>query len=121
MPGRWRRRSPLPFDPAKMSANTAVIDRTPAESDDAACGHGVKHDSFANGFASHSADSTTVFSAKREAQLKDAEAKYRGIFENAIEGIYQSTPDGRYVAVNIALARMYGYESPAEMMGQVSD
>jgi two-component system, cell cycle sensor histidine kinase and response regulator CckA len=54
-------------------------------------------------------------------QLRDAEAKYRGMFENAIEGIYQSSPDGRYLAVNAALARMYGYESPEEMMSQVSD
>ncbi len=54
-------------------------------------------------------------------QLREAEAKYRGMFENAIEGIYQSTPDGRYLAVNAALARMYGYETPAEMMDHVSD
>jgi PAS domain S-box-containing protein len=53
--------------------------------------------------------------------LRDAEAKYRGIFENAIEGIYQSTPDGHYLTVNAALARMYGYESPEEMMSQISD
>jgi len=54
-------------------------------------------------------------------QLKEAETRYRGIFENAIEGIYQSTPDGRYLVVNAALARMYGYEHPAELMNQVSD
>jgi two-component system, cell cycle sensor histidine kinase and response regulator CckA len=54
-------------------------------------------------------------------QLLDAEARYRGMFENALEGIYQSTPDGRYIAVNAALARMYGYDSPEEMMAQVSD
>jgi PAS domain S-box-containing protein len=54
-------------------------------------------------------------------KLRDAEAKYRGMFENAIEGIYQSTPDGRYLAVNAALARMYGYETPEEMMAAVSD
>jgi PAS domain S-box-containing protein len=53
--------------------------------------------------------------------LRDAEAKYRGMFENAIEGIYQSTPDGRYLAVNAALAKMYGYDSPEDMMTQVSD
>ena len=40
--------------------------------------------------------------------LKDAEAKYRGMFENAVEGIYQSTPEGHYLAVNSALARMCG-------------
>jgi two-component system, cell cycle sensor histidine kinase and response regulator CckA len=43
------------------------------------------------------------------------------MFENAIEGIYQSTPDGRYLVVNAALARMYGYESPEELMNDVSD
>jgi len=54
-------------------------------------------------------------------QLKEAENRYRGMFENAIEGIYQSTPDGRYLVVNAALARMYGYEHPDELMNQVSD
>lgn len=58
---------------------------------------------------------------RREEQLKEAEARYRGIFENAVEGIYQSTPDGRYVAVNPALAKMYGYTSPEEMLAAVSD
>ena len=43
------------------------------------------------------------------------------MFENAIEGIYQSTPDGRYLVVNAALARMYGYEHPDELMNRVSD
>jgi two-component system cell cycle sensor histidine kinase/response regulator CckA len=53
--------------------------------------------------------------------LKDAEAKYRGMFENAVEGIYQSTPDGQFLAVNSALARMYGYDRPEELLSQVSD
>jgi len=43
------------------------------------------------------------------------------MFENAIEGIYQSTPDGQYLVVNAALARMYGYERPEEMLNLVSD
>ena len=43
------------------------------------------------------------------------------MFENAIEGIYQSTPDGHYLVVNAALARMYGYEHPDELLNQVSD
>jgi PAS domain S-box-containing protein len=43
------------------------------------------------------------------------------MFENAIEGIYQSTPDGRYLVVNAALARMYGYDRPEELLNQVSD
>ena len=50
-----------------------------------------------------------------------AEAKYRNIFENAIDGIFQSTPDGRFLSVNLAMARMYGYESPAEMIQSVTD
>jgi PAS domain S-box-containing protein len=54
-------------------------------------------------------------------QLKEAETKYRGMFENAIEGIYQSTPEGRYLVVNAALARMYGYEQPEQLLNQVSD
>ena len=53
--------------------------------------------------------------------LREAEAKYRGMFENAVEGIYQSTPDGRYLTVNRALARMYGYERTDQLMNQVSD
>jgi PAS domain S-box-containing protein len=53
--------------------------------------------------------------------LKEAETRYRGMFENAIEGIYQSTPDGRYLVVNAALAKMYGYVRPDELMNQVSD
>jgi PAS domain S-box-containing protein len=53
--------------------------------------------------------------------LKEAENRYRGMFENAVEGIYQSTPDGRYLVVNAALARMYGYEHAEELLNQVSD
>jgi PAS domain S-box-containing protein len=60
-------------------------------------------------------DQTTIL------RLKEDESKYRGMFENAIEGIYQSTPGGRYLVVNAALARMYGYEHPRELMNQVSD
>ncbi|MFM6400206.1 MAG: GAF domain-containing protein, partial [Planktothrix sp.] len=50
-----------------------------------------------------------------EAQKK-AEAKYRSIFENAIEGIFQTTPDGRYLSAKPALARIYGYNSPEELI-----
>jgi len=50
-----------------------------------------------------------------------AEAKYRDIFENAIDGIFQSTPDGRFVSVNPAMARMYGYESPEDMLRSITD
>jgi two-component system, cell cycle sensor histidine kinase and response regulator CckA len=56
-----------------------------------------------------------------EEALRSAENKYRSIFENAIEGIFQSTPEGRYLSVNPALARMHGYESPEEMMSSITD
>jgi PAS domain S-box-containing protein len=47
--------------------------------------------------------------------------RYSNIVENAIEGIFQSTPEGHYLLVNPALARMYGYASPAELMDSVRD
>ena len=50
------------------------------------------------------------------AQLHQAEHKYRHIFENALEGIFQSTSDGRYISANRALAQIYGYNSPEELM-----
>ena len=55
----------------------------------------------------------------REA-LQKAERKYRSIFENALEGIFQSTPDGRYISANAALAQIYGYDSPQELMATLT-
>jgi PAS domain S-box-containing protein len=66
-------------------------------------------------------DSATKVNLEEIERLKAAEAIYRSLFENALEGIYQSTPDGRYLMVNAALARMYGYQRPEEMLSQVSD
>lgn len=56
----------------------------------------------------------------RTSELQEAEARYRSIFENAVEGIYQSTPDGRFLVVNPALARIYGYSSPEELMQSIT-
>jgi two-component system sensor histidine kinase/response regulator len=50
-----------------------------------------------------------------------AEQKYRSIFENAVEGIYQSTTEGRLLTVNPALASMFGYDTPQEMLSTVSN
>ena len=58
---------------------------------------------------------------RTEQALMQSEKKYRSIFDNALEGIFQTTPDGRYLTVNPALARMYGYDSPGEMMEAVTD
>ncbi|MGB3263887.1 MAG: PAS domain-containing sensor histidine kinase [Microcoleus sp.] len=54
-------------------------------------------------------------------QLEVAEAKYRSIFENAGEGIFQSTPDGRYITANPALARICGCDSPEEVTAKFTD
>jgi PAS domain S-box-containing protein len=56
-----------------------------------------------------------------ESQLREAESKYRSIFENAIEGIFQTTPDGHYLNINPALARMYGYNNPEEAIAALVD
>jgi PAS domain S-box-containing protein len=53
--------------------------------------------------------------------LARAEAKYRDIFENAVEGIYRSVPAGRYVEANPAFARIFGYDSPEELKTAVND
>jgi PAS domain S-box-containing protein len=55
-------------------------------------------------------------SAKRAAEL--AEAKFREIFENSVEGIYQCTPDGKFLTVNPATARIYGVATTQELLGQ---
>jgi len=51
-----------------------------------------------------------------EAALQQAEEKYRSIFENTDEGLYQTTPDGRYLSANPALARIYGYSDAEELI-----
>lgn len=56
---------------------------------------------------------------KQKAALHESEDKYRNIFENAVEGIFQSSLDGHYISVNPAMAYIYGYTSPDEMMKSV--
>ena len=58
---------------------------------------------------------------KMENALREAERNYRGIFDNAIIGIFQSTPDGRFLSVNSALAFAFGYDSPEEMVACATD
>ncbi|MEZ2232735.1 response regulator [Microcoleus sp.] len=58
---------------------------------------------------------------RAESALRQAETKYRSIFENAVEGIFQITPDGRYISANTALARIYGYDSCTQMQNELAD
>lgn len=53
--------------------------------------------------------------------LEQAEQRYHSIFEHALEGIFHSTPDGRYLTANPALARIYGYDSPEELLADMQD
>jgi PAS domain S-box-containing protein len=56
-----------------------------------------------------------------EIAQREAERKYRDIFENAVEGIFQTTPAGAFIAANPALAHMLGYESPEELIRERRD
>lgn len=56
-----------------------------------------------------------------EENLRQAEHELRGMFENSIEGIFRSTPEGRYIAANPAMAQIYGYDSPEELLSSISD
>jgi PAS domain S-box-containing protein len=58
---------------------------------------------------------------RAEEALQESEEKYRLIFENAVEGIFQTTTDGCSVSVNPTLARIFGYDSPEDMMSSVTD
>jgi len=53
--------------------------------------------------------------------LSASERKYHHLFEDAVLGIFRSTPEGRYTLVNPAMARMFGYDSPQEMIDAVAD
>ncbi len=56
-----------------------------------------------------------------EKELRRSREKYHNIFENSILGLYQSIPEGRYLSVNPAFARLFGYSSPQEMIACVTD
>jgi PAS domain S-box-containing protein len=56
-----------------------------------------------------------------ELSLRDAEQRLHSIFDNTAEGIFQTSADGTYLNVNPALARLYGYESPVEMIAELRD
>jgi len=56
-----------------------------------------------------------------EIKLQESEEKYRNIFNDAILGTYQTTPYGRLLRANTALARMYGYDTPEELINHVTD
>ncbi|MBU1567428.1 MAG: PAS domain S-box protein [Proteobacteria bacterium] len=56
-----------------------------------------------------------------ERALQEAELQYRSIFDNALEGIFQTSADGRLLTVNPAMATILGYDSPETLMREVPD
>ncbi len=56
-----------------------------------------------------------------EKSLRRAEHKYRNIFEGALEGIYETSPEGKNLTSNTALAKMLGYDSPEEVTSAITD
>jgi two-component system, NtrC family, sensor kinase len=74
----------------------------------------------------HFVESLIVFTntaarKQAEAARQESEVRYRRLFEDAVLSIFQSTPDGRVIAVNPAFARMFGYESPEEVASTVKN
>ena len=59
--------------------------------------------------------------ARSHALLREAEARYSGIVLNAVEGIYQTSLDGKYLMANPALARIYGYDTPGDLIDHMQD
>lgn len=70
-----------------------------------------------------SAELEQATQSEKEAQAarRDAERSYRSIFENANEGIFQTSPEGHYLNANPALAKMYGYETPEHLMAGLTN
>jgi diguanylate cyclase (GGDEF)-like protein/PAS domain S-box-containing protein len=61
--------------------------------------------------------------SRKEAEhgLREAERRYRGLFDNALEGIFRTTLEGRYLSANPALANIYGFESPEELIATLQN
>jgi PAS domain-containing protein len=77
---------------------------------------GATKDDFSLPLGSQAATNTQTIEAVRL-----AEQKYRSIFEHATEGIFQTSLDGHYLSANPALARIYGYGSPDELLTALVD
>ena len=61
--------------------------------------------------------------ARKQAEeaLRESEENYRRLFDNAILGIFQSTPEDEVISVNLAFARMFGYDSPQDVMESIKN
>lgn len=57
---------------------------------------------------------------RTEEALRESERRYRGIFENAPFGVFRSTIDGKVLAVNVTMARQFGYHSPRAFIEKIN-
>jgi PAS domain S-box-containing protein len=73
------------------------------------------------GVLSATVENQVLYTSTKKAleQKQLAEAKYRGIFENALEGIFQTTPAGRFISCNRAAADILGYDSPEQVIENI--
>lgn len=63
-------------------------------------------------------DASTTADANAAAE---SGAKYRSVVENAVAGVFQTSPDGRYLTANLALARIYGYPTVEALTAEIID
>jgi PAS domain S-box-containing protein len=81
----------------------------------------VRHQKLENTMIECTLENKALNCLDIEEAFHQMEAKYYSMFENAVSGIFQTTPDGSYISANPALARIYGYNSAAELMGSLTD
>jgi two-component system, cell cycle sensor histidine kinase and response regulator CckA len=58
---------------------------------------------------------------RAEEALRESETKYRSIFNNTTEGIFQTTPVGRILTANPSLAKILGYDSPEALISSIKN
>ena len=63
---------------------------------------------------------STAAQRRSDEAVRQAEGKYKNIFQHAVEGIYQTSPDGRIIDANPALAHIFGFSSPEEMRAEIT-
>ncbi len=120
--------SPFPFEQDKFSAVLAIRDVTAQQQ---ALVELQQYREQLEVLVTERTTDLTVLNAQLQTEIRDcqqveialrqAEENYRSIFENANEGIYQTTLEGRYRSANPALARIYGYDSVETLITEISD
>jgi len=65
--------------------------------------------------------SIAIGRARLYTEIRESEERYRSLFQNASMGIFHSLPEGKFIQVNLTLAKMFGYASPEEMVSSITD